>query len=160
MKSLLDTQCHLEALFLAGWVVRPSKCINHPRQRITFLGLDVDSTSLSFFVPIDKRNLILSQISRMLNDDFVPVRALASLYGLLISVYLAVGPVIRMLTRFGFAVINSASSWNQLVFVSAKCKLELGYIAQNFDQLNGHSFSTRIPKRAVFSKFFDFLLIA
>ena len=154
MKCLLDTQKHLEALHLAGWVVKSSKCINHPSQRMTFLGLDVDSTSLSFFVPDGKRSHILTQIRRMLSDDFVPVRALASLYGQLIAISLAFGPVVRMLTRFGFAVVNSASSWNQLVFISSKCKLELSFIAENFDRLNGHSFSRAAPLQAVFSKFF------
>ena len=154
LKCLSDTQKHLEALFLAGWVVKPAKCINHPAQKMTFLGLDVDSTKLSFFVPVGKRALILDQIQRVLMADFVPVRSLASLYGQLIAVSLAIGPVIRMLTRFGFAVINSASSWNQLVFVSYKCKLELGFVARNFDELNGHSFSRAVPQLAISSTFF------
>ena len=84
LKSLMDTKVHLEALCLAGWVVKAKKCVNHPVQRMTFLGLVIDSTSLCFFIPSEKKASIQHQISRMLEADFVPVRALASLYGCLI----------------------------------------------------------------------------
>ena len=119
-----------------------------------FLGLIVDSTSLCFFIPEQKKTCIQDQISRMLSYDFVPVRALASLYGCLISVYLATGPVIRLLTRFGFNMINSAGSWNQLVLGSFKCKKELFYIRTHLDSLEGHSFSRAQPATPMFSYFF------
>ena len=61
-------------------------------QRLTFLGLDVDSRSLAFFIPNPKKDRIIFQIDSTLAADWMPVRTLASLYGLLISVILAVGP--------------------------------------------------------------------
>lgn len=43
LKCLSDTQVHLEALSLAGWVVKEKKCQNHPTRRIEFLGLIKDT---------------------------------------------------------------------------------------------------------------------
>ena len=154
LKCLMDTKTHLEALYLAGWVVKPSKCQNHPVQKIQFLGLLLDSVSESFFIPAEKKLSILYQIQRVLLADFVPVRALAALYGLLISVALATGPSIRLLTRFGFDVINSASSWNQLVFISLKCKAELSYIAEHLDEMEGYSFKTAPASRVFYAHFY------
>ena len=150
MKCLGDTQTHLEALHLAGWIVSPKKCLKHPTQRMTFLGLDVDSARLAFFIPDSKKVPILSQIDRTLAVDWITV--LAALYGLLVSVILAVGPSIRLLTRFGFFVINKASSWNQLVLVSEKCKWELAYIKNNLATLDGYSFVAEQPNLEFLAK--------
>ena len=106
LKCLSDTQVHLEALYLAGWIVRPKKCSNFPVQRMQFLGLIVDSTSLAFYIPDSKKSRIIEKIDRVLGADWMPVRTLAALYGLLISVALAVGPAIRLLTRFCFGIIR------------------------------------------------------
>ena len=112
LKCLSDTQLHLEALSWAGWVVKPEKCLNHPTRRIKCLGLIKGSVRKGNYIPDKKKCRIIQQIERVLSNDFIPVRTLASLYGLLISVFKAVGPLIRMLTHFGFKDINSALSWN------------------------------------------------
>lgn len=142
LKALMDLQIHLEALALAGWVVKPSKCQNHPVQRIEFLGLIKDSVLEAYFIPEKKKLRIYSEIERVLEADFLPVRVLAGLYGLLISIYKVVGPVIRLLSRFGFECINSCSSWNQLVFISAKCKQELFHIYHNLNDLEGYRYES------------------
>ena len=154
LKCLSDTQIHLEALALAGWVVKPKKCINHPTRRIEFLGLIKDTSLECYFIPDRKKLRILTEIDRVLVSDFVPVRSLAGLYGLLISVYKAVGPMIRLLTRFGFFVINSAKSWNQLVWITPKFKEELSFIRQNLDFLEGYGYKSREPPTFIFSRTF------
>ena len=142
MKNLMDAQFHLSALEAAGWVVRPDKCINHPTQRITFLGLIKDSVEQAYYIPQGKKDQVYKMIERTLEEDFLPVRELASLYGLLISFYKAIGPMIRFLTRFGFFCINSCVSWNQLVKILADCKAELHYIVSNLDDLEGFPYET------------------
>ena len=72
----------------------------------------------------------------------MPVRELASLYGLLILFTKAVGPMIRFLTRFGFFCINTCESWNQLARISPDCKAELFYILQHLDELEGFRYET------------------
>ena len=135
-------------------MVKPKKCINHPTRRIEFLGLIKDTSLECYFIPDRKKLRILTEIDRVLVSDFVPVRSLAGLYGLLISVYKAVGPMIRLLTRFGFFVINSAKSWNQLVWITPKCKEELSFIRENLDSLEGYGYESREPPAFIFSRTF------
>ena len=142
MKSLSDTQLHLQALESAGWVVKEKKCVNHPTQRITFLGLIKDSVLQAYFIPQEKKDRVHGLIERVLGHAFLPVRELAGLYGLLISFFKAVGPMIRFLTRFGFFCINSCESWNQYVKISADCKAELAYIHANLNDLEGFRYET------------------
>ena len=142
LKCLSDTQFHLSALESAGWVVKPAKCVNHPTQRITFLGLIKDSVKQAYFIPQEKKNRVRSLIEKVLDSSFMPVRELAGLYGLLISLYKAIGPMIRFLTRFGFFCINSCESWNQLAKISADCKTELYYVLTNLDELEGFRYES------------------
>ena len=142
MKNLLDTQKHLWALEQAGWVVRADKCHNHPTRTLEFLGLTIDTQKQAFFIPERKKERIHMGIAKVINADFMPVKELAGLYGLLISVYKAVGPLIRLLSRFGFECINKCESWYQYARISAKCKEELIFIAQHLDSLEGFKFST------------------
>ena len=142
LKSLMDTQLHLCALEAAGWVVKPSKCVNHPTQRITFLGLIKDSVLQAYFIPQEKKDRVSRMIERVLGHEILPVRELASLYGLLISFTKAMGPIIRFLTRFGFFCINSCSSWNQYATISADCKHELAFILSHMDELEGYRYET------------------
>ena len=142
IKNLMDTQLHLWALESAGWVVRPEKCQNHPTREIKFLGLIMNSQKQAFFIPEEKKERIHKEIALIINADFMPVRQLASTYGLLISVYKAVGPLIRLLTRFGFECINKCVSWAQYAKISMKCKEELIFIAQHLDSLEGFKFSS------------------
>ena len=89
-----------------------------------------------------KKQKIRQKIEKVLDAHFMPVKELAGLYGLLIWVYKAVGPVIRLLTRFGFQCINDCQSWNQYVKISAKCKEELLFIAQYLDEMEGFKYKS------------------
>ena len=142
LKCLMDTQLHLSALEAAGWVVKPSKCVNHPTQRIKFLGLIKDSVLQAYFIPQEKKDRVHQQITRVLEHAFLPVRELAGLYGLLISLSKALGPIVRFLTRFGFACINSCDSWNQYVKISSDCKFELHFLLSHLDELEGYRYET------------------
>ena len=64
------------------------------------------------------------------------------------------GPLIHLLTRFGFFVINSAKSWNQLVFISEGCRKELSYIKAHLHELDGYRYESRAPPTVVFSRSF------
>jgi hypothetical protein len=152
LKSLMDTQFHLEALEAAGWVVKPKKCINHPTQSIEFLGLIKDSVRQCYFVPAKKKKNILALVDRIISSDFVPVRTLAGVYGKLIGIYKALGPIVRMLLRFGFACINSCESWNQLVYVTADCKKELHFVREHLDELEGFGYENLDKPMVVFSR--------
>ena len=64
-------------------------------------------------------------------------RALASLVGSIISMYLGLGPVVRMCTRSLYAVINEACYWDERVALSKEALDKIHFWSENFDRLNG-----------------------
>ena len=71
----------------------------------------MDSQQQAFYIPEDKKEHIHLGFAKVINTDFIPFKELASLNGLLISIYKAVGPLIRLLTSSGFQWINKCGSW-------------------------------------------------
>ena len=63
-------------------------------------------------------------------------RALASLEGSIISMYLGLGPVIRMHTRSLYAVINEACYWDDRVALSEEVLDDIHFRFENFNRLN------------------------
>ena len=82
----------------AGFVVSPDKT-KGPATRILYLGLEVCSIERKFFIPEKKLTRLLGALDSLLNQRLVSVRKLASGVGLLQSCALALGPVVRLMTR-------------------------------------------------------------
>ena len=80
-------------------------------------------------------------------------KALASLSGSIISLYLHVGlgPVARMHKRSLYAVINEACQWDERVALSKEALDEIHFQFKNFDRLNGFPIWPASPSVNVFS---------
>ena len=78
-------------------------------------------------------------------------RALASLVGSIISMYLGLGPVVRMRTRSLYAVINEACYWDERISLSEEALDEIHFCFENFDRLNGFPIWPASPLVNVFS---------
>ena len=61
-------------------------------------------------------------------------RELASLVGSIISMYLGLGPVVRMRTRSLYAVINEVCYWDKRVALSEEALDEIHFWFENFDR--------------------------
>ena len=77
-------------------------------------------------------------------------RALASLVGSIISIYLGLGPVVRMCTRSLYAVINEAGYWDEMVTLSEEALDDDHFWFENFDRLNGFPIWPASPSVNVF----------
>ena len=88
----------VDTLGKAGWVVSPSKATG-PASRLTFLGLDVCSITPKFYIPEKKFLNICSLLEEAFFARKLQPRQLARLVGKLQSCSLAVGPVVRLMTR-------------------------------------------------------------
>ena len=77
--------------------------------------------------------------------------ALASLAGSVISMYLGLGPVVRMRTRSLNAVINEACYWEERVALSEEALDETHFWFGNFDRLNDFPIWPASPLVNVFS---------
>ena len=130
----------------AGWVVSPTKS-QGPSSRLVFLGLEVCSVEQKFFIPEKKMVRLLGSLDSVLNHRKVSVRSLASLVGSLQSCALALGPVVRLMTRnvYCFIMENVIKfSWGYHVVLTDSCRQELQFWVDNLSLLNGYHFSPKL----------------
>ena len=132
----------------SGWIINIPKSADPPTQSMEFLGLINCSRTMKFFVPEEKKEKIQQIIKEVLDiKGRVKARNLATVVGKLISCLKALGPMIRLLTRFCYSDISAAPSWNSKIHISEGAKFELNYLLQHFSEING------FPMRASLTQF-------
>ena len=121
----------------SGWIINVSKSSDPPTKSMVFLGLVNCSQTMKFWVPEEKIIKIKEGLVKLLAERKPKIRALASVVGKLMSCVKAIGPVVRLLTRFSYQDISKAASWNSSILLSDGTKIELTYILDNLFELNG-----------------------
>ena len=113
----------------AGFVVNMDKSVLHPSQSTTHLGMIVDSVSGQFEVPAHRWDKLQAAIRSLTSAprNRVPIRQLASCVGQIISMRVALGPVVHLYTRYLYEVINQALGWSGWVTVSQTALEELSF---------------------------------
>ena len=133
----------LEVLAKAGWVVSPSKATG-PADRLTFLGLDVCSRSMMFFIPEKKLEAILGHLDSFVKGKKTSPRCLARLVGKIQSCHRALGPVVRHMTRniYRFICSNVENfAWDYFLPIDSEVRDELLFWKNNLRTLDGFHFS-------------------
>ena len=121
----------------SGFVINIKKSHWVPAQQGEYLGYVVDLKRGLFKVPQCRRDTVLTKLSEVEKVALPTARALASLVGSIISMYLGLGPVVRIRTRSLYAVINEACYWDEMVALSEEALDEIRFWFENFDRLNG-----------------------
>ena len=152
VKGSSEVQCQenqailVETLSRAGFVVSKSKS-KGPLSRIKFLGLEVCSSTLKFFIPLSKLERIEKEIQEMLASRKVKLRTMAKFLGLLQSVSRALGNVVRIRTRILYSWMNkhlNSASYNHYFPLSLDEREELSFWLYNVRELNGFFFSPNL----------------
>ena len=143
-KALACNKVVCDTLAKAGWVIKVEEK-SGPSQKLLYLGLEICTVSRKFFIPQKKLNKILSRINAVLSVDHVKIREIASVLGLLMSCYKALGPVTRIMTRTCYFWVHSSlrnlGLWDAFAPFSPSCKKELNFWKTNLASLNGFPFS-------------------
>ena len=96
-----------------------------------FLGLIINSDSMTFSVPPAKVIKLLHSIDAILSAQRSSIpstfRSLAGVAGQIISMSLAIGPVSRLMTRAIYRSIESRESWSDSVLLSNNVISELNF---------------------------------
>ena len=124
-------------LFRSGFVAHPVRSQWVPKQEGEHLGFIVNMKEGTFAVPQRRITALQHKLAYFQSSSKITARKLASLAGSIISMGLALGPVVRMWTRAIYRVINSANSWNQKVDLSAETAHEIKFWSECLDQFNG-----------------------
>ena len=83
-----------------GWVFKPAKRLGEPSQVYKLLGLEVDSSDLTFNIPADKLEKTKSRLGLVKMQKAWGVRDLARVVGTLQLVRLATGPIVSVMTAW------------------------------------------------------------
>ena len=124
-----------DLFFRAGWVFKPGKRSGNPSQVCRFLGLDLDTRDLTFNIPMDKIENIEGRAKELLRRKFNKVRVLASFIGMLQSVRLATGPIVSVMTRSLYYLVNNAKRWESFVRFDELARKELQWWLENIREV-------------------------
>jgi hypothetical protein len=150
-------------LTLAGWRIKASKGMRTATQDGVFLGLRHNLKNLHYYIP-EKKLLDIVQFGSWLSGQRrVPVKQLASFYGKISSVRLALGPVTSLISRVGQRTIAQFSelSWAAYATLTDDVKQEIRFLVNNLADLNGFPMkltSSVVPNRVMASDASDFAL--
>ena len=82
-----------------------------PSQSVKYLGIIINSVSMTFEIPKDKLEFILVEALFFLKTKFFPVKRLASWVGKLQSLRLAIGPIVSIMCRSLYNIIIHPFLW-------------------------------------------------
>ena len=102
-------------------------------------------------MPQHRRDTMITKLSELEKVALPTAKALASLVGSVIFMYLRLAPVVRMRTKSLYAVINEAWYWKETVAMSEEALHEIDFWFENFDRLNGFPIWSASPSENVFS---------
>ena len=136
----------INVLKSAGFIISEEKSKN-PSPRLEFLGLEVCSTELSFFIPERKLLRIEQGGNNLLRLRKVQLRDAARWIGLLISCSKAIGPTVRLRTRNFYCWLNrnvDVSSYNHHFPLDEESREEVEFWVKSIRNLNGYSFTPEL----------------
>ena len=106
----------------------------------------MDLTKGEFSIPPGKIDHLFNLISLLLDDVSPTARDVSRITGTLISMELALGPVVRLRTRALYAVLNSVHSLSCKVALTREAVEELNFWRDNFFRLCGKPIWRPSPK--------------
>ena len=135
----------------SSFVVNEEKIVWMPSQHMELLGFIVDLKAGTFHVPPRRVDALKQLLDIIIAKDFcVSARTLSCMTGSLVSISLAMGPVVRLWMRAMYRAICSAPCWDQPICLSSASRSEVLFWKQNFDN-SGYLIWAPSPKIEVLS---------
>ena len=125
-----------------GFIINKDKSVMEPGHQIEFLGLTVNSNTMSLSVPQDKIAKVQKECRHMLNRGVASARELSHLIGLLSSLIWAVYPAplhYRALQRLKHRALTSLGSWDLQVSLDSSSQRDLVFWVSQLKEHNGRS---------------------
>ena len=138
-EDLTFVRAEVERLEKLGCILRVEK--KPPDTRILFLGLEICSKTMKFYIPEKKLHFILSVIDSICSSRKNPAQKIASFLGYLQSCARAHGKVVRLMARASYhwmaEKLATNPSYNMYYQVPEEVKYELLFWEANIRILKG-----------------------
>ena len=103
----------LSDIAAAGLTVNLKKSRLKPAQRGTWLGFEIDTKNMMFFVTPDRENEInFRKIDNTLKSKTTTARKIAKIASLITSINIAIGPLTKLFTKQMHCFIDRKLSWD------------------------------------------------
>ena len=133
-----DSRVVLDTLNKAGLMVNYEKSVWDPVQRMTWLGITVDTITGIYSITDKRINKCISHLNSILMCPLVSARKLAKVVGCLVSMHFVFGDIVSLRTRAMNSVIASLPTWDTKVNIK-NCTLttnEIYFWLENITKLN------------------------
>ena len=114
---------------------KPFKSSGPPSQKVTYLGLVIDSVKMTFGIPEEKLGRILEGAKSLLTHRRLLVKSFASWVGLLQSCRLAIGPLVSIMCRALYDCISSAKTWSSIISLTGLASFQLRWWVENLSSI-------------------------
>ena len=147
-----DTVLHLlEAL---GFVINYQKSMTTPTTEIEFLGVIINSNTLTLSIPLEKLTKLTGLCQRTLNLKSITIRDLAKLIGKLRATSPAFTPAplqLRNLQREQMVALNKNLPYEAVITLKRDARLELHWWIENISIHNGKAITMNPPELMISS---------
>jgi Reverse transcriptase (RNA-dependent DNA polymerase)/DNA N-6-adenine-methyltransferase (Dam) len=137
-----------------GFMIKATKSVLRPTQKLQHLGFLIDTRDMTLTVPSSKIRDLRREASRLFRSASCSLRHLSSFIGKAQAMTIAVFPA-RLQTRHLLTVKNLAlrrcPSWTSTVSLPAPALLELQWWHRQLQSWNGQSFLPATPQHEVFT---------
>ena len=117
----------------SGFIAHKEKCQWEPCQTGELLGFVLDLQTGTFRVPQRRVEHLQRALQDIVSSNFTSsARGLSRLTGILVSMGLALGPVVRLWTRGLYREILNSPSWDSIFTISGEAKREVQFWTENF----------------------------
>ena len=137
-----------------GLTANEQKCTWFPLQIGEWLGMIINTISMTFVMPQKKIDKLSSSVNSILSRPhfLVTAKELARIAGQIISMGLALGPVSRLMTRNMYKCVAERQTWFHLFHLDEQTASELVFWRDNMRKYNGYSMkSSPTVTRIVYS---------
>ena len=117
---------------------KPEKLSGPPSQSVKYLGIIINSVSMTFEIPKQKLEFILVEALFFLKTKFFPVKRLASWVGKLQSLRLAIGPIVSIMCKSLYNLIKLAFSWNSSINLDKNSAIEITWWYDNLKYFSSY----------------------
>ena len=140
-------------LFKSGFVANKDKCQWFPLQVICWLGIFWDFKNNRMFIPPEKISGILEEVVEIMSCCSISARKLARVTGRIISNFLIMGDVCKLMTKSLHRLIECRRGWDAQLVLDADVLLELKFWSEHLRSLNCRPIwrKTVLPSRIVYS---------
>ena len=137
--SMTNSRIIRSDLRKAGFITSEDKCMWHPTQLLTWLGLDWNGLSGTISITPHRIDKVLNVLQKLITHPRTSARKLASAVGMIISMGPVMGNLTRIMTRHCQMSIAGSSSWDSLFDLDRYCILELEFWQSHVKLVNCRS---------------------